>query len=462
MGPESNPLNQHYEEEEDEEPFLKYIRLVPQDKDENPIFLNESVTCLSVFHKFLALGTINGKIHILDFNGNVTNTLSPHTASINDLSIDLMGDYIASCSIDGKVVITALSTYNDPVVILTPSVIHSVAIDPEYSRKSTKRCVFGGRSGELILNIPSFLGLSTKNQVLNPNPNPQTREGPIHVVKWRGPFIAWATDKDVKIIDATTYQRVTKIETKPSPNVDLSLRYHLSWKDEQTIIIGYNNTVQVCQIKEMVNPTPGSTFVELWEFQTDYIISGLCPFEDKLAIVSFQEKGQNPDLRLVDYDNFEHSVEELPLRGIENCDSSHFRLEQLPGDIDIFYIVSPKDIIVVRRCDIEDRLKWLTENKKYEQALKTVQEHEKYLKPDVLVDIGEKYISHLLDKKDYVNAANLCASVLKKNSKLWEKWIFEFLHARQIKHHHSTSSTPFLPRTLASMATCTKSSWRPL
>jgi WD40 repeat protein len=59
---------------------------------------------VAVSDKFLALGTHLGYVYILDFEGhtNQQHIFRPHTGSVNDLSIDEYGEYIASCSNDGR------------------------------------------------------------------------------------------------------------------------------------------------------------------------------------------------------------------------------------------------------------------------------------------------------------------------------------------------------------------------
>lgn len=74
--------------------------------------------------------------------------------------IPLKGEFIGSCSSDGRVVISALYTpettehnYNRPLI--------SLALDPDYFRKKTNQFCTGGKSGQLSLNskgiLPSFL-----------------------------------------------------------------------------------------------------------------------------------------------------------------------------------------------------------------------------------------------------------------------------------------------------------------
>lgn len=48
------------------------------------------------------MGTHWGVVHIMDFEGNENQKFQAHQATVNDLSVDLDGEYIASASDDGK------------------------------------------------------------------------------------------------------------------------------------------------------------------------------------------------------------------------------------------------------------------------------------------------------------------------------------------------------------------------
>lgn len=51
------------------------------------------------------LGTHNGAIFILDSQGAIVKRFRPHRAMINDLSIDLGSDFVATASMDGKAIL---------------------------------------------------------------------------------------------------------------------------------------------------------------------------------------------------------------------------------------------------------------------------------------------------------------------------------------------------------------------
>lgn len=82
-----------------------------------------------------------------------------HTATVNDLSFDADGEYIGSCSDDGTIVISSLFT-DEKLKFEYYRPMKALALDPDYSRKSSRRYVAGGLAGQLFLNTQSWLGYS--------------------------------------------------------------------------------------------------------------------------------------------------------------------------------------------------------------------------------------------------------------------------------------------------------------
>ena len=114
---------------DEEEPRLKYQRL---EADTGDILLETEAACLCVSEKMLALGTQDGGVHLLDYDGNEVIKLhlqclqSPcgthdiykyrlngqlhalqvrrfqaHKGPVNDLCFDETAEFIGSCSDDG-------------------------------------------------------------------------------------------------------------------------------------------------------------------------------------------------------------------------------------------------------------------------------------------------------------------------------------------------------------------------
>ena len=98
------------------EPIFKYLRIASDLKD---ILKNDSVSCVAATSKIIFIGTNWGHIFILDHQGNeVSGQKFPkHMVSINEISVDSKGEYIATCSDDGKVkflyIILIFITYSD-------------------------------------------------------------------------------------------------------------------------------------------------------------------------------------------------------------------------------------------------------------------------------------------------------------------------------------------------------------
>lgn len=93
------------------------------------------------------MGTHWGVIHLLDHEGNAIGgenegDIGAHTVTVNQISIDVKGDYLATCSDDGKIFVHGLcnkdnNNYNIGRLIKT------VALDPEYYKTSGKRFITG-------------------------------------------------------------------------------------------------------------------------------------------------------------------------------------------------------------------------------------------------------------------------------------------------------------------------------
>ena len=85
----------------------------------------------------------------------------------------------------GQVVIYSLST---PEVYSFDKKrpMRTLALEPQFAKKSTRAFVSGGMAGELVMHEKGWLG--HKQTLLHSN------EGPIWQVRWKGRLIAWAND----------------------------------------------------------------------------------------------------------------------------------------------------------------------------------------------------------------------------------------------------------------------------
>lgn len=126
------------------EPLLKYCRM---GNDVQNILLKDAVSCICVHTKFICLGTQWGVIHLLDHEGNTVpisqdnnqKDLQAHAIAVNKISVDVNGDYIASCSDDGKVLVYGLYTNDNTHNITLGRVVKSIALDPYYYKSGSGR-----------------------------------------------------------------------------------------------------------------------------------------------------------------------------------------------------------------------------------------------------------------------------------------------------------------------------------
>ncbi|KAJ9554711.1 hypothetical protein OSB04_009325 [Centaurea solstitialis] len=455
--------NEEEEEEEDEEdePRLKYQRMggtVPS------LISSDAASCVAVAERMIALGTHGGTVHILDFLGNQVKEFRAHTAAVNDLCFDIDGEFVGSCSDDGSVVIISLFTdeiqkfdYHRPM--------KAIAIDPDYARKASRRFVAGGLAGNLYFNVKKWLGY--RDQVLH------SGEGPIHAVKWRTSLIAWANDAGVKVYDAANDQRVTFIERpRGSPRPELLLP-HLVWQDDALLVIGWGTAIKIASIKTNQARGVNGSYRQITtsnmnqvdivaSFQTSYFISGVAPFGDSLVVLAYipgeedgekefsssvpsrqQGNAQRPEVHVVTWNNDELATDALPVLGFEHYKAKDYSLAHAPftgssyaggqwaaGDEPLYYVVSPKDVVIAKPRDAEDHINWLLQHGWHEKALAAVEAGQG--RSELLDEVGSRYLDHLIVERKYAEAASLCPKVLRGSAAAWERWVFHFAHLRQL------------------------------
>ncbi|XP_028659814.1 vacuolar protein sorting-associated protein 41 homolog [Erpetoichthys calabaricus] len=432
------------EDESEEEPKLKYERLA---NGVSEILQKDAASCMTVHDKFLALGTHFGKVFLLDVQGNVTQKFDISTVKINQISLDDSGEHVGICSEDGKVQVFGLYTregfhdnFDCPIKV--------VALHPQFGRSSSKQFVTG--RNKLQLYERNWLN-RWKTITLHEG------EGIITNVKWRGSLVAWANSLSVKIYDINAKQRITNVlrdNTSLRPDM---YPCSLCWKDNTTLIIGWGTSVKICIVKER-DPTEmrdlPSRYVEIVSaFDTEFFISGLAPLGDQIVILYYvkeasehqdeKELRSRPRLDIVQPlpESYEEiSSDALTVRNFQENECLDYRLEHSEGE-SLFYIISPKDIVVAKERDQDDHIDWLLDKKKYEEALMAAEISHKNIKRHEVQRIGISYINHLVEKGEYEAAARKCQKVLGKNMELWENEVYRFKTIGQLK-----AISQYLPR----------------
>lgn len=135
----------------------------------------------------------------------------------------------------------------------------AIAIDPQFcARNSARRFVTGG----------DRVQLHERNFLLGYKVTPLHSGDIVRNIKWRGQFIAWASDTSVKIFDSEQRTLITVIRRDHDPRLRPEIyRCNLHWKNDKTLLIGWGDSVKVCHVRDKdpppANPTVPTKYVEI-------------------------------------------------------------------------------------------------------------------------------------------------------------------------------------------------------
>ncbi|QRW16182.1 FMN-dependent alpha-hydroxy acid dehydrogenase [Rhizoctonia solani] len=444
------------DEEEDVEPSLKYERL---GGDTSQLLEKDSACAIAISESAILLGTHSGIVHVLDLNGVRQRSYRPHTATITDMSVDTTGDFVATASIDGQVVIHSLSTPESYVFDLKRP-MRTIALEPGFGNRGSRAFVCGGLAGTLVLHEKGWLG--HKETTLHSG-----GEGPVWASAWRTTLIAWACDTGVRLYDTSSSTRVAYLDRPAnSPRADL-FRCTLRWQDDVTLLVGWADYIKVARVRQRGEGATTShsavTIEVLAVLQVDCMIAGLSPHVDagSFLVLAYitpdtfadaddsppttreaqrRKEAHRPELRLISRAGEEHASDALSITGYHLYGCNDYALVEGASPLGTFWIVlSPQTLVVARPRDVKDHIEWLVQRKRYEEALEVLED----LGPQGQVDasiIGQKYLQHLVDDGEYEKAAHLTPKVLADNATAWERWIFTFAGKNQLG-----SIAPFVP-----------------
>lgn len=253
--------------EEEIEPKFKYVRIA---NDLLQILNKEIVTCSQVNSKvrkllififvyeyflitinlsqFLLFGTYLGAVYLLDHQGNIVESSLHqekkycHTVAVNRISTDAREEHVASCSDDGRAIITGLFSDSDNQNLYVGKPVKSIALDPDPKAMSVKRFLIGDEC----------LTLYEKNFFKNFNSTILSRaEGSVTAIAWNGQFVAWASHTRVRVYDLNNRCSLGLMEWEAPVNGELkNFRCNLRWSNATTLLVGWVDTIRVCVIRK--------------------------------------------------------------------------------------------------------------------------------------------------------------------------------------------------------------------
>ncbi|KAL7751037.1 Vacuolar protein sorting-associated protein 41 [Sorochytrium milnesiophthora] len=442
---------------DDEEPHFKYQRLTGDISD---ILVKDAASVLVPTEKFLVLGTHWGKVCVLDFNGMLIRTLRSHAASVTDLSVESTLEFVTSSSDDGSVMVQSLFGDEAPLSFTFKRPMKTVELDPDYAK--TSRFVAGGMSGEVCLHEKGWLG--QKNVVLHQG------EGAIYTVKWCGSLIAWGDENGVKIYDLSTSRIMSNIRRSDKHLRPDLYRCRMYWKNASTLLLGWGLTVQIVTVKVgskadisvTASATPRHTKIA-YHLQLDSLVNGVLPHDDAFLVLTYPDTAVDsqgsdveeeeapaaaqesvaprPQIRLLNLQAKDPEMcrDAITVHGYQHVQAQDYALSGLyvPGIEPLFFIMSPKDIVVVKPRDVNDHIAWLMKRDLFEEALDAtfgaIKEAKTLWEQHSVVAVGQQYLTQLVDEGNFLKAAAVCRKVLDRDANLWERWIYVFAEYEKLE-----------------------------
>ncbi|XP_030377032.1 vacuolar protein sorting-associated protein 41 homolog [Scaptodrosophila lebanonensis] len=435
------------EEEEDVEPKFKYTRM---GNDLKKILNTDLITCSSVHPKFLIFGTKRGRVHLLDHQGNCVETnLSNddrhvHTVAVNHIDVDSKGEYVATCSDDGKVNITGLFSSENNQNLCFSKLIKAVALDPDTKSSGVRRFIVG--DDRLTIYERKFLKKLKSTELC-------TAEGNVLSVCWNGNFVAWASYLGVRVYDLNERCSLglMKWEVPPQERLE-NFRCNFRWSNDTTLLVGWVDTIRICVIRKRNSieaasgNLPDYIVDPISTFQTTFYISGLAPFtRTQLVVLGYRKqrsadnKALRPVISVMEYKM--HSSEEiltdsLSIRDFEKYTVNDYSLNCIVEE-SRYFIVAPNDFVVASLIGTDERVQWLIAHCKYEEAMAVISTHGGSID---LLTVARLYINHLLKNELFDRAAKLCLQVFGNNKALWQEEVLKFFEYKQLR-----SVSPYLP-----------------
>lgn len=410
-----------------------------------------------------------------------------HLVSVTQISVDTKGEYLATCSSDGTVcpiairVLVGMTTnaahfsfqinvfglysndFNHKLTSDQP--VNAIALEPldtnqthSSAAASALSVVTAASSAASSSSARRFIAGDWRLQLYEQRTffktlRPQLlheAEGLVSAIAWSGHFVASASGLGVRVYDLDERCSLGMIRWEEPPAADGKLtdyRCNLRWANASTLLIGWVDTIRVCVIRKR-NATevartnqPGYIVDPVSTFQTDFFVCGLAPLAagDQIVVLGQlkeldgeRHKAQRPIVCVMQYTSCTYlpiCTSSITMRGFEEYRPTDYHLEVLP-DEHTYFIVAPKDLIVATLCENDDRIQWLINHRKFDEALAAISEHGgRYSQ----VSVARLYLNHLLDADQFEPAAIVCRRWFGTDRELWEEEVYKFVNRKQLR-----------------------------
>lgn len=163
--------------------------------------------------------------------------------SINQISVDIKGEYVGACSDEGLITVNGLyTTENDQKLNLsTPA--RCVQLDPQFAKSGTGRRFIVG-DAKLTLYEKTFYK-SLKSTVLCQS------EGQVSALQWSDQYVAWCSALGVHVYNLVDKCSLGLIRWEDPATESLNTyRCNLRWTNASTLVIGWVDTIRICVLRK--------------------------------------------------------------------------------------------------------------------------------------------------------------------------------------------------------------------
>lgn len=432
---EESDKEEDKDEDEDEPPKLKYIRV---NKLPANFFVRDALSTSTFHESVFIFATHSGLIHITRPDFTTIRTFKAHRASVLSLYTD--GKYFASGSMDGTIVIGSIEDEKDIVAFDFKRPIHAVILDQNYHR--SRSFISGGMSGKVIYSSKNWLG-QRSDVILDQD------KGPIVSIQKIDDLILWMSDAGITVYHITTKRVIFTIK-KPdnSPRSDLYWpRVHfpevdrilIAWADHiwslrvsiKSVDDGDNVLTQTRSVKSKILLSSNTiSFRAVQEkkievehiFKFDSLIAGISSFKDDLWMIltyNTPERDSHtnkmtfppPDLKLVNSasGDIEHE-EEIGLKNIQGLGLNDYLLGSHIGEkTPSYFIMSAKDGVIAQETQLDDRLNWYLEKRRFFDAW-NISQH--LVSPIQRLNFGTQYVDSLITLDNWKEASDFLKELL--------------------------------------------------
>ncbi|RHY07799.1 hypothetical protein DYB36_002545 [Aphanomyces astaci] len=155
-------------------------------------------------------------------------------------------------------------------------------------------------------------------------------------------------------------------------------------------------------------------------------------------------------MHVIDWRGTQMAVDMLPLRGFEKLRATDYHALCLTfprhtTNAPVLFLCTPKDVVVCRVRDVDDRVAYALSQRAYENALAIALTDVPSLKRHALDELVEYYLGELVLSQQYATAADVCRRLLSPH--LWEKYVYVFAQKGQLSAiaKFMPTSNPRLP-----------------